>query len=96
MAHRLTSLRWAQDLQQALRLADGSPDAAEVHLELGVVYRRQRDYRRSVGACRTASQLDPRSQQVCIRFLWLYDAGRRVSHSGITDGGHRCAPFERD
>ena len=53
-----------QDLQQALKLAAGAPDAAEVHLELGVVYRRQRNYRRSVQACRTATQLDPSSQQV--------------------------------
>ena len=53
-----------QDLQQALKLAAGALDAAEVHLELGVVYRRQRNYRRSVQACRTATQLDPSSQQV--------------------------------
>ena len=54
----------AQDLQRALQLVSDAAEQAEIQLELGVVLRRQRDYRQSVRACRTALDADRANPQV--------------------------------
>ena len=54
-----------QDLTRALQLVSDGAEQAEIQLELGVVLRRQRDYRRSVRACRAALDADGSNAQVC-------------------------------
>ena len=53
-----------QDLGRALELVGDTAERAEIHLELGVVLRRQRDYRRSVRACRAAVDFNRANAQV--------------------------------
>ena len=53
-----------QDLNRALQLMSEPSERAEIQLELSVVLRRQRDYRRSVRACRAALEHDRANAQV--------------------------------
>lgn len=53
-----------QDLGRALELVGDAAERAEIQLELGVVLRRQRDYRRSVRACRAAVDFNRANAQV--------------------------------